>query len=145
MRKKKPPPHQADLLTGKSRFQIEQEQELDQRKLYLKSEISLAEALINDPCCRRLWALNFERYLDSRMPWWLHLDPEHPEAPSIGDYEIGNYWTGHKQGSEEFILARAKWAMPLLKQQLSEVKIALGLNSFPPFNGRPWERNEVKE
>ena len=92
----------------------------------------------HDGChCMLEIVLSIERYMGSRLPWFLDLvnditmmlefedEDDFPEeleqireCPHTRDYKIGSYWTGTSPDTIRFIKDRMSWAEKIILKQI---------------------------
>ncbi|GAG39019.1 unnamed protein product, partial [marine sediment metagenome] len=124
MKKKKLSNQQTTMLSSQTKKQKENVEYLREQYKIAVASFQLARQLSEDA---GLWGHHLERYGSGKLSpdsWWLHTDlnlsEEYPDAPNLNDYGTGSY-REHDPKIDEFVMARAKWILPQLEQELKEV------------------------
>lgn len=132
-RKKKTPEisdSQVNLVTKKTGRQTKKETQAKEQVKRLRWLHELLTLYLSEEGSQNvtITALNLQR----RPPgyndywWWLGFDIMEnlglSDAPNEGDYKWGSYWTGSEKDVERFVLDRAKWALPIVEEELESAE-----------------------
>jgi hypothetical protein len=95
---------------------------LENRIKTLNRELRAMKHVEKCKMCLLELQLDVERYLGTRIFWWLNLSndvgEEMKECPQVDDYRIGSYWSGSSDGTVRFIKDRMEWAWNVTLQEI---------------------------
>ena len=128
MRRTEPTEHQRALL-GRMDTRKWVESEIVDFRFRIKElagEIKFIRHARNCERCLVELQLDVERYMGSRLLWYLNLqneeymfeDPRFSDRPKLENYRIGSYWTGCSDDTVRFIKDRMNWAEKITIKQL---------------------------
>lgn len=126
-RKKQNEGGQANLL-GKTFSQLDEEKRLKGHIEVLTNDLAWIEHF--QTCKKHCFielVIGIERYLGSRLPWYLNLQNGLDEGfyegcPQPENFEIGWYGNDNAPGTTKFIKARLKWAKKFVQDELENTK-----------------------
>lgn len=116
------PASQVCLAVSKTFGQINEENTLREDIENLELELKQIDHLRNCERCMVEAVLGIERYMGSRLPWYLNLinGVDLDGCPQPEDYEIGWYGNDNLPGTTLFIKDRLKWAKQHMEQELQD-------------------------
>lgn len=100
-----------------------------ERLCELQDELDFISHLKECTQCQFELAIDLTRYAGNHSGLWFisvingDILPEiSPDCPKVEDYDIGSYWTRENHAEAiRFILDRAKWAEPIIREELYTV------------------------
>lgn len=135
------PRSQVVLSVAKTFGQINEENILREDIENLEFELQRIDHVRNCERCMTEAVLGIERYMGSRLPWYLDLvndvsnvdssfndfsETGNGDCPRPEDFDIGWYGNDCRPGTTEFIKARLEWAEKTIRHELSDRQTCLG-------------------
>lgn len=120
---------QVNLVTRKTGRQMEKETQAKEQIKHLRYLHETLTFYLSEEGSRNvtITALHLQRRGPSYDDywWWLGFDMENlglSDAPDEENYKWGSYWTGSEKDVERFVLDRAKWALPVIEEEIKSAE-----------------------